>query len=381
MSSVLVVEDDTTFRSTLARDLGSRGHAVLAAGGVDEALAALATSRFDVLLTDLRLGGRDGIDLLKRVRTVAPDMRSILMSGFASARDYQRAIELGAVRVLCKPFSSAELHQAIEHALDCSHGYSGNVHGLSLIDVLQLYQFGRKSIAIRVAGEIGGQILLRDGAFVHAEHRDLVGERALLALLARPSGVLRSDPLPPSHPTTIDRPAQAVLLDCLRQLDEGGGQLAMSAASPGALGDVIDVIDTIGPELDRVDVARDRLRSRWTHLVRLGPALPDTSDVIGIDPAVGTAVRIAGRGESGTWPETWPETWLGPIDGMVTAVERLCGSRRAALQASLGRIQVAVMWDHDQDYCFLITDVATSAAGNAWFRTFATAVARGVLAG
>jgi len=82
-----------------------------------------------------------------------------------------------------------------------------------------------------------------------------------------------------------------------------------------------------------------------------------------------------------TWPETWPETWLGPIDGMVTAVERLCGSRRAALQASLGRIQVAVMWDHDQDYCFLITDVATSAAGNAWFRTFATAVARGVLAG
>jgi len=381
VSSVLVVEDDTTFRSTLARDLGSRGHAVLAAGGVDEALAALATSRFDVLLTDLRLGGRDGIDLLKRVRTVAPDMRSILMSGFASARDYQRAIELGAVRVLCKPFSSAELHQAIEHALDCSHGYSGNVHGLSLIDVLQLYQFGRKSIAIRVAGEIGGQILLRDGAFVHAEHRELVGERALLALLARPSGVLRSDPLPPSYPTTIDRPAQAVLLDCLRQLDEGGGQLAMSAASPGALGDAIDAIDAIGPELDRVDVARDRLRSRWTHLVRLGPALPDTSDVIGIDPAAGTAVRIAGRGESGTWPETWPETWLGPIDGMVTAVERLCGSRRAALQASLGRIQVAVMWDHDQDYCFLITDVATSAAGNAWFRTFATAVARGVLAG
>jgi CheY-like chemotaxis protein len=231
MTSVLVVEDDATFRSTLARDLGSRGHSVTVASGVDDAVAELASGRFEVLLTDLRLGGRDGIDLLKRARTVAPATRSILMSGFASARDYQRAIELGAVRVLCKPFSSAELNQAIEHARDCSQGYSGNIHGLSLIDVLQLYQFGRRSIAIRMVGGAGGEILLREGAFVHAERGELTGERALIALLATPSGVLRSETLPPSYTTTIERPAQAVLLDCLRQLDETGAELA--AHAPG----------------------------------------------------------------------------------------------------------------------------------------------------
>jgi CheY-like chemotaxis protein len=220
LTSVLVVEDDTTFRSTLARELGSRGHDVVVASGVDDAIGKLTGGKFDVLLTDLRLGGRDGIDLLKRARTVSPATRSILMSGFASARDYQRAIELGAVRVLCKPFSSGELSQAIEHARDCSQGYSGNIHGLSLIDVLQLYQFGRRSIAIRMVGGDGGRILLRDGAFVHAERGELVGERALVALLATPSGVLRSETLPPQYPTTIERPAQAVLLDCLRQLDE-----------------------------------------------------------------------------------------------------------------------------------------------------------------
>lgn len=127
MTSVLVVEDDATFRSTLARDLGSRGYTVRVASSVEDAIAALVAGRFDVLLTDLRLGGRDGIDLLKRARTVAPTTRSILMSGFASARDHQRAIELGAVRVLCKPFTSAELNQAIEHARDCSHGSIGIV--------------------------------------------------------------------------------------------------------------------------------------------------------------------------------------------------------------------------------------------------------------
>lgn len=229
MTSVLVVEDDTTFRSTLARDLSSRGHEVLVSSSVDEAIAALGNERFDVLLTDLQLGGRDGIDLLKRARIVSPATRSILMSGFASARDYQRAIELGAVRVLCKPFTSTELNQAIEHARDCTHGYSGSIHGLSLIDVLQLYQFGRKSVAIRVVGELGGQILLRDGAFVHAQRGDLVGEPALVSLLATPSGVLRSETLPPTYMTTIERPAQAVLLDCLRLIDEGQAQIADAA--------------------------------------------------------------------------------------------------------------------------------------------------------
>jgi ActR/RegA family two-component response regulator len=365
-TSVLVVEDDTTFRSTLARDLGSRGHSVALAGGVDDALAALAGGKFEVLLTDLRLGGRDGIDLLKRARSVAPSTRSILMSGFASARDYQRAIELGAVRVLCKPFSSAELNQAIEHARDCSQGYSGNIHGLSLIDVLQLYQFGRRSIAIRVVGGRGGEILLREGAFVHAAHGELTGERALISLLAMPSGVLRSETLPPSFTTTIDRPAQAVLLDCLRQLDEGGPEIAAPPPPrPGSRAGSQSDLD------DPVEAVRYRLRTRWQHLIDGGPSVPDGSDVIGLDPAAGVAVRIVGHGE--------PEIWLEPIAGVVASAEQLFATRRGALQAGFGSVQLAVLWDRDQSYCFLVIDVATSVAGNAWFRAFATAVARGVL--
>lgn len=356
MTSVLVVEDDTTFRSTLARDLRSRGHEVLVSSGVDDAVAALGKTRFEVLLTDLRLGGRDGIDLLKRARTVSPATRSILMSGFASARDYQRAIELGAVRVLCKPFTSAELNQAVELARDCTQGYSGSIHGLSLIDVLQLYQFGRKSIAIRVVGAQGGQILLRDGAFVHAERGELVGEPALVSLLATPSGVLRSETLPPTYTTTIERPAQAVLLDCLRMLDEGQAQVAAATSEEAC---------------DNSEVARARLRTHWQRLVS-GSALPVSCDVLGIDPTSGASVWIAGLGD--------PETWVESIEGLVACLERLCGARRGAMQASLSRIQLAVLWNHDQRYRFLLTDVATSVAGNAWFRTFATAVARGVLA-
>lgn len=354
MTTVLVVEDDPVFRSSIARDLVRRGLTVHVATSADEALAQLEGTAFDVLVTDLRLGGRDGIDLLKRARTAAPRTRAVLMSGFATARDYQRAIELGAVRVLVKPFTSAELHQAIEHARDCSSGYSGSIHGLSLIDVLQLYQFARRSLALHVTGaggRGGGQILLRDGAFVHAERGDLTGEPALVALLAAPSGVLRTATLPADHPVTIERPPQLVLLDCLRVLDEG----ALPEATPAP------------DEPDPAELARDRLRAHWDRL-RATTQAPETADVIGVDLAAGTCVRLAGTGD--------PEPWAEPARALVAALRALGGAERGGAELALGTAHIAAVWSDAPQLAILAVDVAASPPASAWFRAFAHALAR-----
>src|SRR5262249_42188594 len=113
MTSVLIVDDDVGFRTTIGRDLGEQGFTVALAHDAGDALEVLAAHSgdhaIDVLLTDLRMPGADGIDLLEKIRAVSPRTRAILMSGYATARDYQRAIECGAVRVLCKPFTSSEL--------------------------------------------------------------------------------------------------------------------------------------------------------------------------------------------------------------------------------------------------------------------------------
>ncbi|HNC42883.1 MAG TPA: response regulator, partial [Acidobacteriota bacterium] len=146
MTSVLIVEDDLQFRSALARDLTVQGYQVAVAQSVDEAVGMLAAKPTNILLTDLRIGERDGIDLLGTVREVSPDTRSILMSGYATARDHQRAMELGAVQVLCKPFTATELFNALQQAIECETGFRGSVHGLSLTDVLQMFHFGRRSV-------------------------------------------------------------------------------------------------------------------------------------------------------------------------------------------------------------------------------------------
>jgi CheY-like chemotaxis protein len=220
MTSVLIVDDDAAFRTTIGRDLGEQGFAVSLAQNGEEAADILSRDPIDILLTDLRMPGSDGIDLLDRVRSLSPRTRAILMSGFASARDYQRALECGAIRVLCKPFTSAELLQAIRQAVDCETGFRGSIHGLSLVDLLQMFHFARRSVAIVVDGWAPGHVFLEEGRIIHAVYQDEVGVAALHSILAMPAGSLRTMVLAPDTPHSITGDFDELLLDALRSLDE-----------------------------------------------------------------------------------------------------------------------------------------------------------------
>jgi CheY-like chemotaxis protein len=220
MTAVLVVDDDQMFARAVGGDLRYQGFEVEVVHTVAAALDSVSKQSFDVLLTDLRLGAQDGIDLLGSLRDASPNTRAVLMSGFATARDYQRAVELGAVRVLCKPFTPADLIQCIQEAVECGVGFRGSFHGLSLVDMLQMYNYARRSVTIAVSGPRPGRMHLREGQLVHAEHQGKSGEVALTTILAMSAGTLCTTPLPPHPPETITRDFRHVLLDALRSIDE-----------------------------------------------------------------------------------------------------------------------------------------------------------------
>jgi CheY-like chemotaxis protein len=219
MTSILVVEDDEQLRSAVTRDLAHRGFEVTAVVSVEDALSQLNHRGYDVLLTDLRMSERDGIDLLAELAELAPQTRPILMSAYASARDHQRAVELGAVQVLCKPFTSIELVQAIRQAVECETGFRGVVHGLSLVDVLQMFHYARRSLSVIVGGRHGGQIQVNHGEIVHAVHEGLEGVEALRKILQMTSGSMHTGPLD-GNKRTIERAFEELLLDALRANDE-----------------------------------------------------------------------------------------------------------------------------------------------------------------
>jgi DNA-binding response OmpR family regulator len=217
--SVLLVDDDPLLCSSLRRALERQGYSVHVAASADEAMAVIQRAHVDVLLTDLMLGEKDGMDLIREARRIAPDMRPILMSGHASAKDHECATQLGAVRVLVKPFSPIELQDAIRQAIDCEVGFRGSVHGLSLVDMLQMFHYGRRSVSIHVNGGAIGTIHMRKGEFVHARAGALAGREALRMLLSGASGSVRTSALETAA-QTLEGSFESLLLDSLRELDE-----------------------------------------------------------------------------------------------------------------------------------------------------------------
>ncbi len=227
MTSVLVVDDDDDLRRALQRQLEDNGFEVGAVSTGEEALETLEAKTFDVLLTDLRMSGTDGIDLIASAIRVAPQTRAVLMSAYATARDHQLATRLGAVSVLTKPFTPHELRRAVQHAIESREGFRGSIHGLSLIDMLQMFHLGRRSVTITLGGLGDEEIHVENGEIIHAVNGDTVGEPALATILQSESGSVETCPLKQVE-RTITRPFSGLILDLIRQSDEaemgfGGG--------------------------------------------------------------------------------------------------------------------------------------------------------------
>lgn len=248
-TSLLIVEDDPQLRAALTRELTARGFEVQTADTVDAALATIARQPVDVVLADHRRGGPDGVDLLRRLPDVSRRTRAIVMSAEATARDHQVASELGAVAVLAKPFATAELLRAIERAVDSVTGFQGHIHGLSLIDMAQMFHLAKRSVTVRVhqPGAPASTIHFENGEIVHAEHRGHHGPAALRALLATPSGTVATAPLGPQVPRTITSPFEHLLLASLSQIDEEQQQSHRSTASY-RIPELGGIADLHGPE-------------------------------------------------------------------------------------------------------------------------------------
>jgi len=113
---LLIVDDDNALRSMLDRDVREWGWDIATAAGGEEALAMLAQHRPDVVLTDVRMPGINGRDLLSEIRAREPGVPVILMTAFASIDAAVEAVRAGAHGYLSKPFPLQQLRAALEEA-------------------------------------------------------------------------------------------------------------------------------------------------------------------------------------------------------------------------------------------------------------------------
>src|SRR5207248_11217958 len=91
--NILIVDDDTDARTTLARVLEKEGYSVTGAASAEEALNRFDHSPFDLVLTDMRMEGMGGIELLRALKTRRSDVPVIIMTAFASIDTAVQAID------------------------------------------------------------------------------------------------------------------------------------------------------------------------------------------------------------------------------------------------------------------------------------------------
>jgi EAL domain-containing protein (putative c-di-GMP-specific phosphodiesterase class I) len=114
--SVLVVDDEVAITRMLARTLGGAGHKVTTAHDGGEAVALVESTTFDVIVSDIRMPGMDGLTLLRAVRGRDLDVPVVFMTGNPALESAVEAIEYGAFRYLVKPFAAQELIELVERA-------------------------------------------------------------------------------------------------------------------------------------------------------------------------------------------------------------------------------------------------------------------------
>jgi two-component system response regulator RegA len=110
---LLLVDDDPTLRTVLARALARRGFAVRTAASGEEALA-LARERIpNCAVVDLKMSGMSGLALVPELKALNPDMRLLMLTGYASIATAVEAIKLGATHYLAKPADADEIVAAL----------------------------------------------------------------------------------------------------------------------------------------------------------------------------------------------------------------------------------------------------------------------------
>ena len=117
-AAVLVVDDQAPIRESMVITFRREGYAVSSAESGDQALLLLAQKPFDLIVTDMRMTGMSGIDVLKSTKELFPDTEVVVMTAYGTIEGAVDAIKSGAYDYLTKPFQPEELTLVAERALE-----------------------------------------------------------------------------------------------------------------------------------------------------------------------------------------------------------------------------------------------------------------------
>src|SRR5512133_3423006 len=114
--SILIVDDEESVRDSLYNWFSEDGYRVESAENAKKALTILESDQFDIILADIKMPGMDGLEMLRRIKSIKPDSIVIVMTAFATVDTAVKALKDGAYDYITKPFDPDDLTHLIRNA-------------------------------------------------------------------------------------------------------------------------------------------------------------------------------------------------------------------------------------------------------------------------
>ncbi len=218
---ILLVDDEPSFTETMTHILAAHQFDVDAVNGAGEAIEKIKSKQYNLLITDINMPDMDGIELIRQVRTMKPDIPIMIVTGFPSHESQEEAFNMGVVNYLVKPFSTKRFLELVQKSLNSERdGFIGPVE-LSSSDLIQMYSLEARSLVLEVQqGKDIGRIYINKGIVIHAETKDNHGEEAFYEIQTWKTGVFRTSSIEKEVAKTINKSVDVLLVESARRMDE-----------------------------------------------------------------------------------------------------------------------------------------------------------------
>ncbi|MBI4700630.1 MAG: response regulator [Deltaproteobacteria bacterium] len=113
---ILILDDEPIVGKRLKPALGKAGHEVDAVESAEEALRLIDQNEYDIVVSDIRMEGADGLDVLRHATARSPRTKVIMITGYATVEVARQALTMGAFDFIAKPFRLEDLRAAIARA-------------------------------------------------------------------------------------------------------------------------------------------------------------------------------------------------------------------------------------------------------------------------
>lgn len=232
---VLVVDDEENLNWSLVNSLQKEGYVTEGARTGEDALHRMADTSFDCVISDVKMPGMDGFELLQWLRQNRPRTRVIMMTAFGSPTARQEALRSGVIAYMEKPFDLRSLKEELRRLAAADASERADEEGYDLLEVARVLNLSRRDIAVSVqGGGFSGMLRFLRGELVYAEAGPLRGEQAFFAVCTPKGGQVQPMPWDGRTERNVTTPVSRLIFMALAERDNhAAGASTMLPDSPG----------------------------------------------------------------------------------------------------------------------------------------------------